>query len=102
MGMSGRGKGGKGLGKGAAKRHRRQAPKQFELGKPAIKRLARKGGVKRVSKDCYYVIANRSGFFLESLIRCSIEYCLVAKRKTLSVCDVMNGVKKMGVKMMGY
>lgn len=100
--MSGRGKGGKGLGKGAAKRHRRTTPKQFELGKPAIKRLARKGGAKRVAKDCYPLVCTRSYIFLERLIRCAIEYCLVAKRKTLTVNDCMNGVKKMGVKMMGY
>ena len=54
--MSGRGKGGKGLGKGGAKRHpsrlhfspsRRNA--RCGITKPDIRRLARRGGVKRIS-----------------------------------------------------
>lgn len=100
--MSGRGKGGKGLGKGSAKRHRRTTPKKFELGKPSIKRLARKGGVRRISKDSYPKICNYAEDFLSNVLRYSAEYCRIGKRKTLTVVDVMNGVRKMGVKMMGY
>ena len=49
--MSGRGKGGKGLGKGGAKRHRKVLRSIDGITKPAIRRLARRGGVKRVSQD---------------------------------------------------
>ena len=46
--MSGRGKGGKGLGKGGAKRHRKILRDNIQgITKPAIRRLARRGGVKR-------------------------------------------------------
>ena len=43
--MSGRGKGGKGLGKGGAKRHRKVLRDNTQgITKPAIRRLARRGG----------------------------------------------------------
>ena len=45
--MTGRGKGGKGLGKGGAKRHRKILRDNIQgITKPAIRRLARRGGVK--------------------------------------------------------
>jgi len=47
--MSGRGKGGKGLGTGGAKRHRKVLRDNIQgITKPAIRRLARRGGVKRI------------------------------------------------------
>jgi hypothetical protein len=48
--MTGRGKGGKGLGKGGAKRHRKILRDNIQgITKPAIRRLARRGGVKRIT-----------------------------------------------------
>merc|ERR1712107_899393 len=50
----GRGKGGKGLGKGGAKRHRKVLRDNIQgITKPAIRRLARRGGVKRISGLIY-------------------------------------------------
>merc|ERR1712000_628098 len=49
-----RGKGGKGLGKGGAKRHRKILRDNIQgITKPAIRRLARRGGVKRISAMIY-------------------------------------------------
>ena len=46
--MSGRGKGGKGLGKGGAKRHKVLLRENIKgITKPAIRRLARRGGMCR-------------------------------------------------------
>lgn len=48
------GKGGKGLGKGGAKRHRKILRDNIQgITKPAIRRLARRGGVKRISASEY-------------------------------------------------
>ena len=48
--MSGRGKGGKGLGKGGAKRHRKILRGSIQgVTHASIRRLARRGGVKRIS-----------------------------------------------------
>ena len=52
--MTGRGKGGKGLGKGGAKRHRKVLRDNIQgITKPAIRRLVRRGGVKRISGLIY-------------------------------------------------
>ena len=60
--MSGRGKGGKGLGKGGAKRHRKVLRDNIQgITKPAIRRLARRGGVKRISGLIYEELAAGSG-----------------------------------------
>ena len=58
--MSGRGKGGKGLGKGGAKRHRKTLRDSIHgITKPAIRRLARRGGVKRISGLIYEGFCSR-------------------------------------------
>jgi histone H4 len=55
--MSTGGKGGKGLGKGGAKRHRKILRDNIQgITKPAIRRLARRGGVKRISASTCPVI----------------------------------------------
>jgi hypothetical protein len=52
--VAGRGKGGKGLGKTGAKRHRKILRDNIQgITKPAIRRLARRGGVKRISGLIY-------------------------------------------------
>lgn len=54
LNMTGRGKGGKGLGKGGAKRHRKILRDNIQgITRPAIRRLARRGGVKRISGLIY-------------------------------------------------
>ena len=53
------GKGGKGLGKGGAKRHRKILRDNIQgITKPAIRRLARRGGVKRISASMYSLFAS--------------------------------------------
>lgn len=50
------GKGGKGLGKGGAKRHRKILRDNIQgITKPAIRRLARRGGVKRISASTLFL-----------------------------------------------
>ncbi|XP_046685059.1 histone H3-like [Homalodisca vitripennis] len=52
--MTGRGKGGKGLGKRGAKRHMKVLRDNIQgITEPAIRRLARRGGVKRISGLIY-------------------------------------------------
>lgn len=53
------GKGGKGLGKGGAKRHRKILRDNIQgITKPAIRRLARRGGVKRISASMTFLEAS--------------------------------------------
>ena len=68
--MTGRGKGGKGLGKGGAKRHRKILRDNIQgITKPAIRRLARRGGVKRISGLIYEETRGVLKVFLENIIR---------------------------------
>ncbi|KAJ7866033.1 histone-fold-containing protein, partial [Mycena olivaceomarginata] len=83
--MSGRGKGGKGLGKGGAKRHRKILRDNIQgITKPAIRRLARRGGVKRISGLIYEETRGVLKIFLENVIRDSVTYTEHAKRKTVT------------------
>ena len=67
--MTGRGKGGKGLGKGGAKRHRKVLRDNIQgITKPAIRRLARRGGVKRISGLIYEETRGVLKVFLENII----------------------------------
>lgn len=78
--MTGRGKGGKGLGKGGAKRHRKILRDNIQgITKPAIRRLARRGGVKRISGLIYEETRGVLKVFLENVIR--VGYKLSAMRK---------------------
>jgi hypothetical protein len=98
--MSGRGKGGKGLGKGGAKRHRKVLRDNIQgITKPAIRRLARRGGVKRISGLIYEetrgvlkVVRNRSQhlcvFYLTGSIVGIVIYpmCTAVPRERHSRC----------------
>jgi histone H4 len=98
------GKGGKGIGKGA-KRHgnKKQSRANIEgITKPAIRRLARRGGVKRISTFIYddsrAVLKN----FLESVVRDSVTYTEHAKRKTVTALDVVYALKRQGRTLYGF
>ena len=68
--MSGRGKGGKGLGKGGAKRHRKVLRDNIQgITKPAIRRLARRGGVKRISGLIYLGKSTLVCIYVQSYVK---------------------------------
>jgi len=93
--MSGRGKGGKGLGKGRAKRHRKVLRDNIQgITKPAIRRLARRGGVKRISGLIYEETGGVLKVFLENVIRDAVTYTEHAKRKTVTAMDVVYALKR--------
>ena len=101
--MSGRGKGGKGLGKGGAKRHRKVLRDQIHgITKPAIRRLARRGGVKRISGTIYEETRSVLKVFLENLIRDAVTYTEHGKRKTVTALDVVFSLKKAGRTLYGF
>ena len=80
--MTGRGKGGKGLGKGGAKRHRKVLRDNIQgITKPAIRRLARRGGVKRISGLIYEETRGVLKVFLENVIRDAVTYTETCQEK---------------------
>ena len=101
--MSGRGKGGKGLGKGGSKRHRKVRRDEIQgITKPAIRRLARRGGVKRISGLVYEETRSVLKVFLETVIKDSVTYMEHAKRKTVTAMDVVYALKRQGRTLYGF
>jgi histone H3/H4 len=101
--MSGRGKGGKGLGKGGAKRHRKVLRDNIQgITKPAIRRLARRGGVKRISGLIYEETRGVLKVFLENVIRDAVTYTEHARRKTVTALDVVHALKRQGRTLYGF
>ena len=101
--MSGRGKGGKGLGKGGAKRHRKVLRDNIQgITKPAIRRLARRGGVKRISGLIYEETRSVLKVFLENVIRDAVTYTEHGRRKTVTAMDVVYALKRQGRTLYGF
>lgn len=87
--------GGKG-GKSDAKRHQKAKQRDNILGitKPAIRRLARRGGVKRISGLIYEEARGVLKVFLEKVIRDTVTYTEHARRKTVTAMDVVYALKR--------
>ena len=101
--VAGRGKGGKGLGKGGAKRHKRMLRDNINgITKPAIRRLARRGGVKRISGLIYEETRSVLKGFLEGVVKDSVTYCGHARRKTVTALDVVYALKRQGRTIYGF
>merc|ERR1712007_155943 len=98
------GKGGKGVGKVAAKRHSKKANKPLLEGitKPAIRRLARRGGVKRISFFIYDYTRDILKGFLGGVVRDAVTYTEHAKRKTVTAMDVVYALKRQGRTLYGF
>jgi histone H4 len=106
--MAGQGKGGKGVGgKGkvgtkrtAQKRHARASIEGIT--KPAIRRLARRGGVKRISSFIYDDSRQVLKGFLEGIVRDAVTYTEHARRKTVTAMDVVYALKRQGRTIYGF
>ncbi|KAI5408813.1 hypothetical protein KIW84_054595, partial [Lathyrus oleraceus] len=95
--------GGKGLGKGGAKRHRKVLRDNIQgITKPAIRRLARRGGVKRISGLIYEETRGVLKIFLENVIRDAVTYTEHARRKTVTAMDVVYALKRQGRTLYGF
>ncbi len=101
--MSGRGKGGKGLGKGGAKRHRKMLRDNI-LGvtRPAVRRLARRGGVKRLSEHAFEEARQHLKAFITQIVKDSVTYCEHGRRKTVSASDVVYALRRKGHTLYGF
>eukprot|EP00300_Choanocystis_sp_HF-7_P027945 c3325_g1_i1.p1 GENE.c3325_g1_i1~~c3325_g1_i1.p1 ORF type:complete len:119 (+),score=7.73 c3325_g1_i1:45-359(+) len=101
--MSGRGKGGKGLGKGGARRHRKVLRDNIMgISKPSILRLARRGGVKRMNGLVCEEVRSVLKVFLENVIRVAVTYSEHERRRTVMVQDVAFALKRLGHTVYGF
>ncbi|XP_039374498.1 histone H4-like [Mauremys reevesii] len=100
---SGRGKGSKGLRKGGAKCHTKVLRDNIQgITKPAIRRLARRGGVKRISGLLYEETCRVLKVFLENMIRDAVTYTDHAKQKTVMAMDTVYALKPQGHTLYGF
>ena len=70
--------------------------------KPAIRRLARRGGVKRISGLIYEETRGVLKVFLENIIRDAVTYTEHARRKTVTAMDIVYALKRNGRTLYGY
>lgn len=101
--MAGRGKGKIGLGKGGAKRHRKVLRDNIQgIGNPALRRLARRGGVKRISGLMYEEARGVLKVFLENILRDAVTFTEHARRKTVNAMDVVVALRRQGRTLYGF
>ena len=74
----------------------------FQVSKPAIRRLARRGGVKRISGLIYEETRGLLKAFLHTVIRDAVTYTEHAKRKTVTAMDVVFALKRQGHTLYGF
>ena len=99
----GSGGGGMGLGKGGARRHRKVLRDNIQgVTKPAIRRLARRGGVKRLSGTIYDEARGVLKVFLETIIGDAVTYTEHARRKTVTAMDVVYALRRQGRTLYGF
>ena len=98
-----------GKGKGALQRHksvrnpRKPARKPIEgITKPAIRRLARRGGVKRISGLMYAETRDILKLFLEKVVKDAVTYTQHARRKTVTTMDVLYSLKRHNRTIYGF
>ena len=103
--MSSRGKGGaKSSNKGSKGAKGKKIPGHNinSITKPAIRRLARRGGVKRLSGLIYEETRGVLRSFLENTVKDAVTYTEHARRKTVTAMDVVYALKRQGKTLYGF
>ncbi|KAJ1565381.1 hypothetical protein HK096_003122 [Nowakowskiella sp. JEL0078] len=93
---NGRGKSGKQL-SALSVRHRKILRNNISgITKPAIRRLARRGGVRRISAKVYDKIRESLKIFLEDVLKNAILYTESRNAKTMVTMDIVYALKRRG------
>ncbi|KAL3667577.1 trifunctional histidinol dehydrogenase [Phytophthora oleae] len=101
--MTGRGKGVKGLGSGGTKHHRISRTDNTQgISRGSIRRLARCGGVKRMSALVYEGAPAVLKVFVANLVRDAIVYTQHTNRKTVTTMNVFYALKRQGRTLYGF
>jgi histone H4 len=79
----------------ATVRHRRVLKRNL-LTSGDVRRLARRGGVKRISKDIKFETNKTLKEFLTSVVKRAVVFCDYAQRKTVTFQDVTMSLKSLG------
>ena len=71
----------------------------FKISQGDLKRLARQGGIKRISPSSLVEAREALYSFLKRTIKDAFFYCQHARRVTVSTNDIMYSLKKQGITM---
>ncbi|KAF2488228.1 histone-fold-containing protein [Neohortaea acidophila] len=97
------GVGGKGLGKSKTKRHRKILRDNIQgVTKGDIRRLARRGGVKRISSTIYDELRTALRAHLEQVLKQVVAVTEGTGRKTVATSDVVFCLNRMGHTLYGF
>jgi histone H4 len=72
------------------------------LSKPSIRRLARRGGVKRISGLIYVETNAVLKLFLQCIVQDALVYAEHARRKTITTMDIVMALKHQGRVLYGF
>ena len=72
------------------------------ISKGAIRRLARRAGVRRIGSNVYSDIRNATEDFVTRVVNDSIVYAEHANRKTITALDVLHALRRRGRTLYGY
>lgn len=67
-----------------------------------IRRLARRGGVKRISDGIYEDTRNFVDEFLKLIVKDSVIFADNSKRKTITAMDIVYSLKRCGRTLYGF
>lgn len=86
------------------KRHLKQSKKSGMklISNPPIRRLARRGGVKRISGSTYDEMRTSAEIFLSNTIKDAVSYTEYCHRRTVTSEDVVQSLKRTGKKLYGF
>ncbi|GAB0138835.1 Histone H4 [Epichloe bromicola] len=88
---------------GNTKRHRKIIRDTIQgITKPAIRRLARRGGVKRISANIYDETRTALKERLEAILRLCVMYTEYRGAKTVTVDDVVYALRRFGKPIYGF
>jgi histone H3/H4 len=96
--MSGKGK----VGRKTVKRAEIRRTEKSSLTRGAIRRLARRGGVRRIGDGVYNEVRDFVDYFLSIVVKDAAILCEGNKRKTITALDVIYALKKSGRTIYGY
>ncbi|KAF7189597.1 Histone H4 [Pseudocercospora fuligena] len=89
--------------KGGAKRHRKVLRDNIQgITKPDIRRLARRGGVKRISANIYEEIRLCLKEFLKKILTIACYVVEYQNRKTVTTSDVVFSLNRIGKPIYGF
>lgn len=80
-------------------RHARTVEKNSTLAKPAVKRLARRAGIKRMSGETFDTVRDQLDVFITKIVKDCMLYMNHGRRKTVTSGDVLCALAHNGRKM---